>query len=170
MNPVSTCVRVFLQCSLLLCVVSLYACSSARVPTENGEVVRYSHIIDGATEKRTFPVTVTGKGVSPNSGYIERDLLMADRAATIDAYRNLSERISGLLVEAYSRQGKFITDRDVILSETSSYIRGARVMDVIHEGGISTATVRINLPIARFNWYYNNQKLLAEDNGYLDQM
>lgn len=150
--------------------MSLYACSSTTVPTENGEVIRYSHIIDGATEKRTFPVTVTGRGVSPNSGYIERDLLMADRAATIDAYRNLSERISGLLVESYSRQGQFTTDRDLILSETSSYIRGARVMDVIHEGGISTATVRINLPIARFNWYYNNQKLLAEDYDYWNNM
>ncbi len=162
MNSASNCVRLFLQCSLLLCVVLFSACTPVTVATESGEVVRHSHIIDGTTEKRTFPVTVTGRGVSPNSGYIERDLLMADRAATIDAYRNLSERISGLLVESYSRQGQFIANKDVILSETSSYIRGARVMDVIHASGISTATVRINLPIARFNWYYNNQKLLAE--------
>jgi hypothetical protein len=103
---------------------------------------------------RTFPVTVSGKGVSPNTGYIERDMLMSDRAAVIDAYRNLSERIAGLVVESYSRQGNFITDRDLIQSETASYIRGARVMDVTNEGGISTAIVKILLPVEKFRWYF----------------
>ncbi|MCK9172438.1 MAG: hypothetical protein AB7T15_09210 [Desulfuromonas sp.] len=137
------------------------ACVPGVSENYDNEVGSYSSAAS-SRQKDTFSVTVTGRGIARPGEDILRGKLLADRAAVVDAYRNLSERVAGLIVESYSRQGEFIIDRDSIHSETNSFLRGARVLEVKHENGISTAYVKIVLPSKRFHWYLNEMEEFGE--------
>jgi len=101
----------------------------------------------------TFDFTVTGYGLVTRAGNFEKEMLLSNRAAVVDAYRNLSERVAGLVVESYTRQGEYEVNKDVIMTETKAFLMGARVVEVEYNNYISTAIVSLPLPTQRFKWY-----------------
>ncbi|MEA3465902.1 MAG: LPP20 family lipoprotein [Thermodesulfobacteriota bacterium] len=88
----------------------------------------------------------TGQGLAPEVGSDQKKKLLADRAAVVDAYRNLSERVTGFIVDGYTRQGMSEISIDKIRVESNTYIRGAKVVDVVYAEGVSTATIKVLLP------------------------
>lgn len=64
--------------------------------------------------------------------------LMTERAAKMDAYRNLLEQAYGLNISSKSTVKNFVTQNDVIRSRVDAYIRGAKVVDTQHleDGGV----------------------------------
>jgi hypothetical protein len=55
-------------------------------------------------------------------------ILMAERAAKLDAYRNLIERIKGVQVDSNTTVQDFITQDDTIMTNIQAFVRGARTV------------------------------------------
>jgi len=84
-------------------------------------------------------IRATGGGAPPAQAVNPAQArLMAERAAKLDAYRNLLEQAYGVNISAKSTVRNFITQNDVIRSRVEAYVRGARVVDTRHleDGGV----------------------------------
>lgn len=101
-------------------------------------------------------VSVTGQGLEPENGTRQQKRLMAERAAVIDGYRKLSERLAGTILNAYSAAGYNNVSHDQITAETNAYLRGAQVGFVSHKDGIATAVVKLYLIPREFRFYHGN--------------
>jgi len=55
--------------------------------------------------------------------------LMAKRAAQLDAYRKLAERIMGLQLSSRTKVGEFVTESDEIATQMDHFIKGVRFKD-----------------------------------------
>jgi hypothetical protein len=77
-----------------------------------------------AEHKASTPPRVTGK--SPLAG---QDLLLARRAAEIDARRKLLEFVKGARIDSFTTVEDFMTKDDRIRSEVQGFVAGAHVMD-----------------------------------------
>lgn len=73
-----------------------------------------------AKGKGTMP---TGEGISK-----EQQILMAERAAMLDAYRNIIERLKGVEVDGETTVQDFITQDDTIMTRIQDFVRGAKIV------------------------------------------
>jgi len=55
--------------------------------------------------------------------------LMTERAAKVDAYRNLLEQAYGLQVTGSTNVRDFVTQSDTVRTQVDAFIRGAKVVD-----------------------------------------
>jgi hypothetical protein len=87
------------------------------------------------------PITIRaiGGGAPPEKAVNPAQArLMTERAAKLDAYRNLLEQAYGVNISSRSKAKDFILKNDVIRSRVDAYIRGAKVLDTRHldNGGV----------------------------------
>lgn len=87
------------------------------------------------------PITIraTGGGAPPERAINPAQArLMTERAARLDAYRNLLERAYGVAIRANSSVRDFVLKDDTIRSRVEAYIRGAKVVDTVYkdDGGV----------------------------------
>jgi hypothetical protein len=72
--------------------------------------------------------------------------LMAMRAAKVDAYRNLAERLQGLRVSSVSNAAAFASQGDAVQTSAEYFLRGARVVSITPlRDGIYEAVVELDL-------------------------
>lgn len=64
--------------------------------------------------------------------------LMTERAAKLDAYRNLLEEAYGVTIQSSTTVRDFITQNDTIRARVEAYIKGAKVVDTryLDDGGV----------------------------------
>lgn len=94
-----------------------------------------------APAEQWVPITIraTGGGAPPEKAINPAQArLMTERAARLDAYRNLLERAYGVAIRAKSTVRDFILKDDTIRSRVEAYIRGAKVIDTVYkdDGGV----------------------------------
>lgn len=87
------------------------------------------------------PITIraTGGGAPPERAINPAQArLMTERAARLDAYRNLLERAYGVAIQSKSTVRDFVLKDDTIRSRVEAYIRGAKVIDTVYkdDGGV----------------------------------
>ncbi len=92
-------------------------------------------------------VRATGSGIPPEGKTGTEARLMAERAAKVDAYRNLTELVYGVRIDAATTVEDFVTQRDEIKATVSTFIRGAKVVDTryLNDGSIE---VELELPLS----------------------
>jgi hypothetical protein len=75
-------------------------------------------------------ISAKGYGAMPNepSMPMSQKQLLAERAAKLDAYRNLTEQIKGVQLDSQTTVQDLITENDTILSNIEAFVRGARVV------------------------------------------
>lgn len=74
-------------------------------------------------------VNATGYGAPPKTYFPEpQRRLMAMRAATVDAYRNLAERVNGLRVWGGTTIGDMVVENDRFRVYLDAYVRGAEII------------------------------------------
>lgn len=98
-------------------------------------------------------ISVRGQGVEPATGTPQQKKLMAERAAVIDGYRKISERVAGMIINAYSAAGYSNISVDQVTSETNAYLRGAQVNFVSYKDGVASATVKVYMAPREFKFY-----------------
>jgi hypothetical protein len=92
-------------------------------------------------------IYVTGKGIADKDSESTEAYLLAERAAIIDGYRLLSEKLAGILLQASSKNENYKLSSDTIMSQTQSYVRGAEIVNIIHnENGIVEVQMKLQLP------------------------
>jgi len=83
---------------------------------------------NGAPED-AVKIRVTGYGAPPKSFYPDpQRRLMAMRAAKIDAYRSLAERVTGIQIWGGTTIGDMVVEKDRFRVYIDTYINGARVI------------------------------------------
>lgn len=96
----------------------------------------------------TARITATGQGSAANySQYGSgQQRLMATRAAQVDAYRNLAERVRGFRIAGATSVSAFATQSDAVRTYVDAFIHGARVVGVsANPDGTYEATVELEI-------------------------
>lgn len=118
----------------------------------------------GLTEKeggtnQTVTFEVTGKGLEPETSVTKGEaIIMAERAAIMDGYRQFAEKIHGVYVDAYMKSGYGTINHDVIKTNTQSWLRGVELVEIRHGNhGITEAIMqlRINFTKQGMVWWPN---------------
>ena len=110
--------------------------------------------IEAPESDEKMMVAATGKGLEPDSGSPAQKRFMAERAAIIDGYRKLAERLGGIILHSSTRAGMSEVTSDVITTEVNTYMRGARVHSVDFKDGYAVAEIRVYLA-PRDSKFYN---------------
>jgi hypothetical protein len=75
-----------------------------------------------------------------------RDRLLAERAATVDAYRKLAEYVYGLKISGETRVKDFVTESDEIKTSFEHFLKGVQVVDRNYrEDGVVEVEVEVTL-------------------------
>lgn len=93
------------------------------------------------------PITIraTGSGAPPaNAVNAAQARLMTERAAKLDAYRNLLEQAYGVQISSSSTVRDFILQSDTIKSKVEAFIKGAKVVDTRY---LSDGTVQVDMEL-----------------------
>jgi hypothetical protein len=101
-------------------------------------------------------ITVYRKGIEPEEGTPMQKKFMAERAAVLDGYQNLAERLGGVIIDAHTRAGKSTLTQDEVMIEIRAFMRGAQVGPVTYKNGF--AIVDMKLYIApRQNMFFSGK-------------
>lgn len=143
---------------LTLSVSIFSACSTGnQVLKYENKVNRNDNIVPGIEAPESdekMMVAATGKGLEPENGSPAQKRFMAERAATIDGYRKLAERLGGIILHSSTKAGMSEVTSDVISTEVNTYMRGARVHTVDFKDGYAIVEVRVYIA-PRDSRFYN---------------
>lgn len=94
---------------------------------------------------------VMGKGLEPESALTKGEaVLMAERAAVADGYRQLVEKVRGVYVDAFMKAGRGSVNHEMIQVHTQSWLRGTEIMEISQaEYGITTARLRLRINFSK---------------------
>jgi hypothetical protein len=97
-------------------------------------------------ENRDTVLEVMGNGALPNSLGLKK--IQAKRAAEMDAYRKLAERLLGMEVTASSTVKDFVLESDEILGRVSALVKGARPVKIAYSLTDNSCEVTMQLKVA----------------------
>lgn len=102
-------------------------------------------------KNKVITFMVVGKGLEPENALSKGEaVLMAERAAVADGYRQLVEKIRGVYVDAFMRAGRGTVNYDSIQVHTQSWLRGTEIMELYPgEYGITNARLRLRINFAK---------------------
>lgn len=104
---------------------------------------------------RKILISETGVGIPMDSGDPIEQKLSAQRAAVLDAYRKIIERLGGMVVQANSNTNNGRLTEDQIRTIANAYLRGANVVSINYEEGIAHADVKVYIQPRREVYYHN---------------
>jgi len=102
-------------------------------------VVPVKEIPGPKAEWSPIKLTAKGGGAPPAKAVNQAQArLMTERAAKLDAYRNLLEEAYGVAIQSNTSVRDFITQSDTIRARVEAYIKGAKVVDTryLDDGGV----------------------------------
>ena len=124
------------------------------------EVTRQENLIPGIESEESttkIKIVVNGQGLEPETGSPQQKKLMAERAAVVDAYRKLSERLAGTIIKVYSESSNNNITKDKVVSETNAYLRGAQVIGLDFQNGMASANVLLYLEPRELRFYHGTK-------------
>ena len=105
-----------------------FPASPMKVAMDNKDCSKHQ-INNNGTPEDAVKIRVTGYGAPPKSFYPDpQRRLMAMRAAKIDAYRSLAERVTGIQIWGGTTIGDMVVEKDRFRVYIDTYINGARVI------------------------------------------
>jgi len=123
---------------------------------------------DGTGNQKVVTFFVSGKGLEPENALSKGEaVIMAERAAVADGYRQLVEKVRGVYVDAFmragrgthdtsnfelgaTRAGRGTIDHDTIQVHTQSWLRGTEIMEISKgDYGITVARLRLRINFAK---------------------
>ena len=88
--------------------------------------------------------------------------LLAKRAATVDAYRNMAERVKGLKIDSNTYVRDFVAEADEISTALDTFIKGLRIAGppIYYDDGSCEVTVELTLKqlVQQLKRYYTTYR------------
>ena len=112
-------------------------------------------VANSPTLKPTNIITLRaiGMGVAPSNAISSSQALaLAKRAAIVDAYRQLGEKMHGIKITSNDTIKDAIINRSVIRAQVNSLIKGADIVETIYENGLCQVEMEVKIDGRR--WYY----------------
>jgi hypothetical protein len=137
---------------LLVSVLFFSGCTSVTSSATAGGPGKVLGPADGeSSAHKIISFFVIGKGIEPENALSKGEaVLMAERAAVADGYRQLVEKIRGVYVDAFMRAGRGAVDYDTIQVHTQSWLRGTEIMELFQsEYGITNARMRLRINFSK---------------------
>lgn len=140
--------KIFSAAIMVMCILSGFlGCSTGH------QVLKYEcgvnsaeNIIPGIEPEesaRKILILVRGKGIEPETGTPMQKKFLAERAAVLDGYRKLSERLAGMVINTQTQSGKNALSLDEVMVETRAYLQGAQIGRVTYQDGFATVDVKL---------------------------
>ncbi len=135
--------------------------------TSNHQILKYDspiktgdNLISGIEPEessRKIMIMVKGKGLEPENGTPIQKRFMAERAAVIDGYKKLAERIAGAIIEICSTSENNTVSMDQIMIETRAYLRGAQIAGITYQNGYVVANVKVYIEPRQVRFYHGSK-------------
>jgi hypothetical protein len=109
------------------------------------------------TKQVVFTIESTGQGVVPsNVVSVAQAKAMARRAAIIDAYKSLAEKIYGIKINGKDSVRNLMLQNSTVRSYVSGVIRGASIDEESYKDGIYTVTMSVKIDSNDWNKIISN--------------
>lgn len=124
-------------------------------PLGPGDVVTEDPVIPNApilAPTRVIEVTAVGMGVAPeNTISPAQALALAKRAAIIDGYRQLGEKMYGIRINAKETIKDMVLRNSVIRAKVLGVIKNAEITETVYKDGLAQVNMELKLDGRR--WY-----------------
>jgi len=129
-------------------------CNGNIVGSPTATALNYPNNVQNATNVigviKQEPIIIHATGyaaINPSKRYTKSQAkLMALRSSTLDAYRNLSERVYGLKIDGTSSLSNMVLQHDELRSYVDAYLVGAKIVSQReHEDGTFETVVEMAL-------------------------
>ena len=106
----------------------------------------------------TIRIEATGVGVPPCNGTCStaQAKVMARRAAILDAYKALTEKLYGIKINGRDTVKNMILQSSTLRAYVEGLIRGATIEDEEFKDGIYKVTMSLRINVAKWNRYLLN--------------
>lgn len=133
-----------------LIVLSVWGCTNLNF-SRGGPGGVLDSSANNMVDQKVVTFQVTGKGLEPENALTKGEaILMAERAAVADGYRQLVEKVRGVYVDAYMKAGRGMVSQDTIQVHTQSWLRGTEVMEITQaDYGITMARLRLRINFSK---------------------
>jgi len=102
-------------------------------------------------ENKPLRITVTAQGVAPaNTISPAQAYVMAKRAATVEAYRLIAERVNGVRVDGKDTIKNMVVQRSTIRSQVSALIKNATIVETTFKNGLCEVEMEVELRYDQF--------------------
>lgn len=99
--------------------------------------------VEAEEGKNTITIMAHGRGLVPPDGSPVQRRFLAERAAVVDAYRQLTERLAGMMIEYHALSGNNSVSQEQIMLEAKAFLRGAHVSEPSYRDGYAAVSVRV---------------------------
>lgn len=97
-------------------------------------------------------IRAIGMGIAPDTAKSSaHQMALAKRAAILDGYRQLGEKMHGIKINAKDTVKDSILVRSEIRTELYSIVRGAEIIETVWDGGLCQVEMEVKLDGRR--WY-----------------
>lgn len=99
----------------------------------------------------SLTISVTGQGVAPSFVTSPgQAFALAKRAAMVDAYRLIAERVKGVYVEGKDVIKNMVVKSSTVRSNVSAMVKNATIVETTFKDGICEVEMEVNLSYNQF--------------------
>jgi hypothetical protein len=129
----------------------------------NEDIIPNSPILQG---RKIMTISAKGLGVAPvNVNSSAQALALAKRAATVDAYRQLGEKMYGIRITAKDTIRDMASKSSVVKTSLEAVIKNAEIVDETYNNGLYEVTMELKLDakkwqriLSGYNYSYNTRR------------
>ena len=128
------------------------------------QTVKYGNqeclIQNGMKTSCVIKLEATGVGVVPCDGSCSKAKaqVMARRAAVLDAYKTLAEKMYGVKINGRDTVKNMVLKNSSLKAYVEGIIRGAKIEDETYKDGVYTVTMDVILDVKEWNKFLQNKE------------
>ncbi len=106
------------------------------------------------TQHKPVRITVVGQGVAPCTGSCspEQALVLAKRAAIVDGYRLIAEKVKGVYVQGRDYVHNMMIKSSKVRTFVDANIRNANIIDTLYKDGLCEVEMEITLNYSQLSY------------------
>ncbi len=106
------------------------------------------------TQHKPLRITVVGQGVAPCTGSCspEQALVLAKRAAIVDGYRLIAEKVKGVYVQGRDYVHNMMIKSSKVRTYVDAHIRNANIIDTLYKDGLCEVEMEVTLNYSQLSY------------------